>query len=96
MPEMDENDEIIFTSDDVAFAEIVIGEKLREKLGPPPLKVGDRVELAPHTDRWMMGDRFGEIVKVGTLPRSGRSWIHVKLDKSGQTKRFRPDSVTMI
>ncbi len=30
----------------------------------------------------MMGDRFGEIVKVG------REYLYVKLDKSGKTVKF--------
>lgn len=43
-----------------------------------------RVQLKPHLDRWMMGDRYGEIV---TLGRGGM--VSVKLDRSGQTRRFR-------
>ena len=27
--------------------------------------VGDRVELHPATDRWMRGDRFGTVSKLG-------------------------------
>jgi len=39
-------------------------------------RVGDRVELAPHLDRWMMGDRMGTVVRYVTLayrydPRTG-------------------------
>ena len=59
-----------------------------------------RVQIPAYTDRWMMGDRFGEVVKV-TLsrlrrisPRSAipavydqREIAHVKLDKSGKTVR---------
>ncbi len=44
--------------------------------------IGRRVELHPATDRWMMGDRYGEIVKVG------REYLYVKLDKSGKTIKF--------
>ncbi len=44
--------------------------------------IGKRVQLHPATDRWMMGDRYGEIVKVG------REYMSVKLDKSGKTVRF--------
>jgi hypothetical protein len=25
--------------------------------------VGTRIEIAPHLDRWMMGDRFGTVVR---------------------------------
>jgi hypothetical protein len=38
-------------------------------------KVGQRVELLPHLDLWMMGARYGEVVKLG------RKWVHVKLDR---------------
>lgn len=38
-------------------------------------KVGQRVELSPSMDLWMMGARFGEVVKIG------RKYVHVKLDK---------------
>lgn len=52
--------------------------------------VGLRVELAPHLDRWMMGDRYGDIVKV--TPK----YVHVKLDKSGKTLRLLPDQFTFV
>ena len=62
-----------------------------------------RVQIPAYTDRWMMGDRFGEVVKV-TLQRPAnavraailtserwpiakREVAHVKLDKSGKTVR---------
>lgn len=41
--------------------------------------VGQRVEIHPGTDTWMRGDRYGEIVKLGT------SWVHVRFDRSGRT-----------
>ena len=56
-----------------------------------------RVQIPAYTDRWMMGDRYGEVVKVTThreryvgVPsqRSKESTYeiaHVKLDKSGKT-----------
>jgi hypothetical protein len=61
-----------------------------------------RVQIPAYTDRWMMGDRYGEIVKVTrSAPRragvraallTGRRHrpaeiAHVKLDKSGKTVR---------
>ncbi len=48
----------------------------------PDLNVGDRVEAAPHTDVWMMGDRFGTVVYIG------RTFYRVKMDRSGRTLRF--------
>ncbi len=40
---------------------------------------GRHVELHPATDRWMMGDRFGAIVR---LRKDGAAYI--KLDRSGK------------
>ena len=54
-----------------------------------------RVQIPVYTDRWMMGDRYGEIVNI--TRRKGRAKngpedpdyevAHVKLDKSGKTLR---------
>jgi hypothetical protein len=46
--------------------------------------IGKRVQLHPALDRWMMGDRYGDIVKTT------RTHVHVHLDRSGQTLRFLP------
>jgi len=52
--------------------------------------VGDRVELHPATDTWMMGDRYGSVIKIT------RSRVHVKMDKSGRTMRVHPALITNI
>jgi hypothetical protein len=52
--------------------------------------IGMRVQSHPATDAWIMGDRYGEIVKVG------RTKIHVKMDRSGRTLRFSPEYVEQI
>jgi hypothetical protein len=50
----------------------------------------------------MMGDRYGEIVKItrARLLRAkdpeGREIAHVKLDKSGKTLRFFLDDCTVV
>lgn len=49
--------------------------------------VGDRIELAPHLDRWMMGDRFGEIIKIG------RRYLHVRMDVSDKVVYVVPENV---
>lgn len=54
------------------------------------MKVGTRVQMPVHTDAWMMGDRYGEVVKV-----TSRS-VHVKLDKSGRTVRLAPDAAVEV
>jgi hypothetical protein len=35
--------------------------------------IGQRVELHPATDRWMMGDRYGTIVKLDERYRGARA-----------------------
>jgi hypothetical protein len=56
-----------------------------------------RVQIPAYTDRWMMGDRYGEVVKVtdskvpeqhGAKAGERVDIAHVKLDKSGKTLRF--------
>jgi hypothetical protein len=62
-----------------------------------------RVQIPAYTDRWMMGDRFGEIVKITWASKAKSAGLraailsevrstdaeiaHVKLDKSGKTVR---------
>ena len=52
-----------------------------------------RVQIPAYTDRFMMGDAYGEIVKVTRSKKVDR-WgdpyeiAYVKLDKSGKTLRF--------
>lgn len=50
-------------------------------------EVGDRVETNPATDAWMSGDRYGEVVKIG------RFYLHVKMDRSGKTRRIVPENI---
>lgn len=52
----------------------------------------DRVQIPAYTDRWMMGDRFGEIVDIKnrkTGPDTFEEIARVKLDKSGKTVRVK-------
>jgi hypothetical protein len=51
---------------------------------------GMRVEMHPGTDRWMRGDRYGEVIKVT------RRYVHVKMDKSGRTVRTVPGNIGAI
>ena len=50
-----------------------------------------RVQIPAYTDRWMMGDRYGEVVKItkGKTDKHGADFeiAHVKLDISGKTTR---------
>jgi len=58
-----------------------------------------RVQIPAYTDRWMMGDRYGEVVT--TKPRMFKGQVvkevHlVKLDKSGKTMAFLVDDCTEV
>ena len=63
-------------------------------------QVGDRIEMHPATDAWMMGDRYGEIIKkTHTLGRNRTRYpfrYHVKLDKSGRTTIMSSSLITLI
>lgn len=58
--------------------------------GLTDMRIGDRVQLHPATDAWMMGDRYGVVAKIGRL------YVHVRMDRSGRTLRVHPDNVTDI
>ena len=64
------------------------GKRRELKAALRKFKVGERVELHPGTDRWMMGDRYGEVAKIGT------KFVSVKLDKSGKTLKFTADRLS--
>ena len=62
------------------------------------MDVGTRVEVPAWTDRWMRGDRFGEVVTRPT--RGGRpvmigTWF-VRMDKSGQLVGFGSDALRVV
>lgn len=48
------------------------------------LSVGDRVEMAAHTDAWMRGDRYATIEKIGTR------LVTVAFERSGSKSRLHP------
>lgn len=63
-----------------------------------------RVQIPVHTDRWMMGDRYGAVVKIAKQSHSkiakkhpgGREIAHVLLDKSGQVRKYFLDECEVI
>ena len=68
-----------------------------------------RVQIPAYTDRWMMGDRYGEVVKIAPARlsnevrtkvlsscRDAKEIAHVKLDKSGKTVRVLLDDCTVV
>lgn len=54
------------------------------------LKIGTRVQLHSATDRWMRGDRYGDVIKIG------RKYNHVLMDRSGQTIKIRPENLIEV
>ena len=56
------------------------------------MKIGDRVQVPVWTDTWMMGDRYGVVVKLTKKPvrskfqaiHGAHEIAHVRLDKSGR------------
>jgi hypothetical protein len=61
----------------------------------------ERVQIPAYADRWMMGDRHGEIVKItrSKVPHNGQDHpeiAHVKLDISGKTMRYLLDDCTVV
>lgn len=51
---------------------------------------GQHVEMSPHTDRWMQGDRFGTVYSVG------RKHVTIELERSGKTIAVHPSSIGRI
>lgn len=50
-------------------------------------KIGDRVQLHPATDAWMRGDTHG------TIERLGRTFVHVRMDRSGRLRKTHPRNI---
>jgi hypothetical protein len=67
--------------------------------------VARRVEVPVWTDTWMRGDRYGLVLKL-TRPKGGDRELrekgqgayiaHVRLDKSGRTKKFRAGDLKAV
>lgn len=55
----------------------------------PAPTVGDRVAVAPHTDAFMQGDRYGVVTSV-------HAGYRVTLDRSGRSRLFGADDVSKI
>lgn len=55
-----------------------------------------RVQIAPHLDRWMKGDRYGTVVRITRRGPGKDNLITVKMDKSGQTVRYAASLVSKV
>jgi hypothetical protein len=70
-----------------------------------------RVQIPAYTDRWWMGDRYGDVIDVVKATRKMSAALHaqdprrytdpimialVKLDKSGKAMKFVLDDCTVV
>lgn len=63
-----------------------------------------RVQIPVYTDRWMMGDRYGELIKLTQYkPRAKngaedpyKELAHVKLDRSGKVIKVMFDDCEIL
>ena len=51
---------------------------------------GDRVEIGPHLDAWMQGDRLGEVSSVN------RKYVRVKMDVSRRSLKVAYDDLYAV
>jgi fructose 1,6-bisphosphatase len=51
----------------------------------------NRVQVPAYTDRWMRGDRYGELLSVNS-----KGVARVKMDISGKVCRFHFDDCTRV
>lgn len=58
-----------------------------EEMKVSDFEVGESVRLHPALDLWMMGERFGTVVKLG------RKYVWVLGQRSGKTYRIRPGNL---
>lgn len=54
------------------------------------LKVGDRIQMHPASDRWMSGDQFAEVLRVG------RKLVLVRFDRSKHEVNVHPRNVLEV
>lgn len=52
--------------------------------------VGQRVAIHPANNSWLMGERFGEVIRLG------RRWVYVKLDLSRREIPFYPGDLEVV
>ena len=48
-----------------------------------PYRVGDRIEIHPGTDLWMMGARYGVVIGSSLTPNDR---VRVRMDRKPKTK----------
>ena len=64
----------------------------------PDYMIGKRVQIPAWSDRWMMGDRYGEIISGRNVldANNDKRQYRVKLDKSGKLVKFFSDDLTLV
>jgi len=66
------------------------GKAQAKRLAALDFYKGQRVQMHPATDAFMMGDRYGDVVKVG------REKVHVKMDRSGKIRQVSPGNLQTV
>lgn len=54
---------------------------------PADFHIGDRIELHPGLDTWMMGDRYGTVEKIA------RPFVYVRMDRSRKVRKVHPSNL---
>jgi hypothetical protein len=61
-------------------------------------QIGKRIQLKPHLDRWMMGDRYGEITGISYFIFKNKRFPNYKvhMDKSNQDIKLHPNNIEIL
>jgi len=54
------------------------------------IKLHKRVQVKPHLDCWMRGERYGRVVQVG------KRWISVRMFATGRIREFSPANLDEV
>ena len=55
-------------------------------------RVDQRIELHPGTDQWMMGARYGNVVKIDE--KTG--FVHLRMDALRKILKWKPQHILLI
>jgi hypothetical protein len=67
-----------------------LAEAQGKRLATMAFLKGQRVQMRPATDAFMMGDRYGNVVKIG------QKLVHVKMDRSGKIRKVSPGNLEPV
>lgn len=58
--------------------------------------IGRRVEISPHHDAWMMGDRYGKVIQARHELQMDRDVLTIRTDIRGRQVRDFAEDVTLL